>query len=172
MPIYEFYCQPCHTVYNFFARSTTNTKKPKCPKCGNKRLDKQVSRFAISKGLSESTQNETEDPFANMDESKMESVMAEMASVMGDEEGGGEEDPRKMATAMKKFFEATGMKPNASMLEAMVRMEAGEDPDKIDEDLGEAIDIDESGASGVNKLTEKIRRMLDRPKVDPELYDL
>ncbi len=98
MPIYEYYCKPCHTIFSFFARSTSNDKKPKCPKCGFKKLDKQVSRFAISKGLSEPSQAGGDDPFENMDESKMEAIMSEMASVMGDDEGnGGEEDPRKMA---------------------------------------------------------------------------
>ncbi len=173
MPIYEYYCKPCHTIYSFFARSTSNTNIPKCPKCGHKKLDRQVSRFAISKGLTESDQSGADDPFANMDESKMESIMAEMAATMGDDEGNdGEEDPRKMATVMKKFFDATGMKPNDTMMEAIRRMESGEDPDKIDEELGDAMDADDPFAQESGSISQRIRRFLDRPNVDPELYDL
>ncbi len=172
MPIYEYYCQPCHTIFSFFARSTAAVKPPKCPKCGAKKLEKQVSQFAISKGLQESDSSAADDPFANVDDSKMDQIMAEMASSMGDEDGqGGEEDPRKLASVMKKFFDAAGMKPNDAMVEAMRRMESGEDPDKIDEELGDALDADDPFNDESSKLKKRIRRMLDRPKVDPELYD-
>ncbi len=59
-----------------------------------------------------------------------------------------------------------------TMMEAMRRMEAGEDPDKIDEELGDAMDADDPFASESGSITQKIRRMLDKPNVDPELYDL
>ena len=84
MPIYEFYCPPCHTIYSFFARTLKQAIEPKCPKCGRKKLEKKISRFAISKGLAESSN--TPDPFENVDESKMEQLMSEMAPHM--EEGG------------------------------------------------------------------------------------
>ena len=99
--------------------------------------------------------------------------MAEMAASMGDEEGnGGEEDPRKMAAVMQKFFDATGVKPNDTMLEAMARMQAGEDPDKIDEDLGEAMDTDDPFDAENGTLKQRMQRYFDQPRIDPELYDL
>ena len=176
MAIYEFYCKPCHTVFNFYARSMAAAgRTPQCPKCGHTPLDKQVSRFAISKGLSEPAAGGMDDPFANMDESKMDSIMAEMAETFGDEEGeSGEEDPRKMAAVMKKFFDATGMPPNATMSEAIARMEAGEDPDKIDEELGDALDADDPFAAqtAAGRLRQRIRDLFNKPKIDPGLYDL
>ena len=175
MPIYEFYCQPCHTIYNFYARSSAAAERqPQCPKCGKKRLDKQVSRFAISKNLSEPTAGPADDPLANLDDAKMDQLMAEMADTFGDEEGeGGEEDPRKMAAVMRKFFDATGMPPTGAMAEAIGRMEAGEDPDKIDEQLGDALDSDDPfAATPAGRLRQRLREMMNRPKVDPELYDL
>ena len=175
MPIYEFYCQPCHTIYNFYARSSAAAERqPQCPKCGKKRLDKQVSRFAISKNLSEPAAGPADDPLANLDDAKMDQLMAEMADTFGDEEGeGGEEDPRKMAAVMRKFFDATGMPPTGAMAEAIGRMEAGEDPDKIDEQLGDALDSDDPfAATPAGRLRQRLREMMNRPKVDPELYDL
>ena len=34
MPIYEFYCPDCNTIFNFFCRRIVTDKKPACPKCG------------------------------------------------------------------------------------------------------------------------------------------
>ena len=169
MPIYEFYCPPCHTIYSFFARSINQPVAPKCPNCGRKKLEKKISRFAISKGLTESSS--TPDPFENVDESKMEQLMAEMAPHL--EEGGdGPEDPRQMADVMKRMFELTGMQPTGAMLEAMKRMEAGEDPDKVEEELGDVLDGEDPFASGESKLKGIHRRMTEAPNVDEEIYDM
>ncbi|MFM8396259.1 MAG: FmdB family zinc ribbon protein, partial [Pirellula sp.] len=37
MPIYEFYCPPCHTVYSFLSRRMQVPDKAACPKCGCKK---------------------------------------------------------------------------------------------------------------------------------------
>lgn len=173
MPIYEYYCSKCHTIFNFFVRSSSNTKKPQCPKCGKKDLEKQISRFAISKGLPEPTAD-GDDPFAGMDEEKMEKAMMEMA---GEIENVNEDDPRQMARVMKKLFDSTGIDPGDSIQEAIRRMEAGEDPDKIEEDMGDVLDTADpfaNASAGKTKggVQEKILRILGKPKVDPELYDL
>jgi len=147
----------------------SQTVAPKCPKCGGKKLDKKISRFAISKGLKES--DGTPDPFENVDESKMEQLMAEMAPHL--EEGGeGPEDPRQMANVMKRMFELTGMQPTGAMLEAMKRMEAGEDPDKIDEEMGDALDGDGDPFAPPESKAKRLSRFFEAPNVDPELYDL
>lgn len=173
MPIYEYYCSKCHTIFNFYVRSSTNDKKPQCPKCGKKNLEKQISRFAISKGLSEPTAS-ADDPFAGMDEEKMEQAMMGMA---GEFENMNEDDPRQMAKVMKKLFDSTGIDPGDSIQEAIRRMESGEDPDKIEEDMGAELDATDPFTQPTNKkgkgsMQDKIMRMLGRPKVDPELYDL
>ncbi|MGD2029649.1 MAG: zinc ribbon domain-containing protein, partial [Desulfobacterales bacterium] len=41
MPIYEFYCRDCNTIFNFFSKTINTTKKPKCPKCKTKTLTRQ-----------------------------------------------------------------------------------------------------------------------------------
>ncbi|MDH3358296.1 MAG: zinc ribbon domain-containing protein, partial [Desulfobacteraceae bacterium] len=48
MPIYEFYCEDCNTLFNFFSKTVNTTKKPKCPKCKTKTLSKQMSRVAFT----------------------------------------------------------------------------------------------------------------------------
>ncbi len=171
MPIYEFYCRPCHTVYSFFARSSSYNGKPICPKCGAKKLEKQVSRFAISKGLSEPSQAE-QDPFANVNEAQMEKLMAEMATTFGDEGGEGSENPQQMAQMMRKLFETTGMEPTGAMLEAMKRMESGEDPDKIDEEMGELLDGEEAAFGESTSVRGRLRRFVEPPNIDQGLYDL
>ena len=45
-----------------------------------------------------------------------------------------------MAKMMRKLSDATGMKFGESMEEAMRRMEAGEDPDKIEDEMGDLLD--------------------------------
>jgi putative FmdB family regulatory protein len=169
MPIYEYYCPPCHTIYSFFARTLSTPVDPTCPKCGKKKLEKKVSRFAISKGLTENAGSP--DPFENVDESKMEQLMAEMAPHM-DENSDGPEDPRQMAGLMKKMFEMTGMQPNGAMLEAIRRMEAGEDPDKIDEEMGDALDGEGDPFAPESSKQKRLARFFEAPNVDPELYDL
>lgn len=97
--------------------------------------------------------------------------MAEMAPHL--EEGGdGPEDPRQMAGLMKRMFELTGAEPNGAMLEAIKRMEAGEDPDKIDEEMGDALDADGDPFAPEPKKGKGLLRFLEPPNVDPELYEL
>ena len=75
MPIYEFYCSACHTIYNFLARTPKPRKRPTCPRCGRPRLERRASAFAISKGLPEPS---ADDGLGEIDDAKMERAMAEM----------------------------------------------------------------------------------------------
>jgi putative FmdB family regulatory protein len=49
VPVYEFYCCDCHTIFNFLSRQVNTEKRPSCPKCGRPELERQVSPFAVSK---------------------------------------------------------------------------------------------------------------------------
>jgi putative FmdB family regulatory protein len=171
MPIYEYYCRPCHTIYSFFARTTSTKTLPTCPKCGAKKLEKQVSRFAISKGLAEPTPAGN-DPFENVNEAQMEKLMAEMSATFGEDGEGGDENPQQMAQMMRKLIDTTGMQPSEAMLEAMRRMEAGEDPNKIEEEMGDFLDAEEPMFGETGGVQGRLRRFVEPPNVDPELYDL
>jgi putative FmdB family regulatory protein len=168
MPIYEFYCGDCHTIYNFFSRTFNTTKQPDCPRCHRPKLERQVSRFAISKGQrKESDQGDDELP--DLDEAKLERAMAEMER---DADGMNEDDPRQMARMMRKLYDAAGLQIGGGMEEAMRRLETGEDPDKIEEEMGDVLEGEEPlfGASGggIRGLARKLRP----PRVDETLYDL
>ncbi len=193
MPIYEFYCDRCHTIFNFFSRTINTTKRPKCPRCGRPRLERRVSRFAISKGRSESApdQGGEEDDLGlppGVDEARLERAFMELAD---EAEHLDEENPRQMATLMRKLFDKTGLPLGEAMQEAIRRMEAGEDPDQIEEDLGDRLEQEEESlfGEGAEVATEgklrgtpsgqqrkrtlrQLRNRLLPPKVDETLYDL
>ena len=44
MPIYEFKCQKCGHLFDYFARKV-NEKASKCPECGAAEVEKQFSTF-------------------------------------------------------------------------------------------------------------------------------
>lgn len=169
MPIYEFYCSDCHTVFNFLSRSINTTKRPACPRCGRPELERRVSRFAISKGRSDTPTPESEGLPAGMDESKMEQAMEELAR---DADGIDEENPQQMARMLRKLCESSGMPFGGKMEEAIRRLESGEDPDKIEEELGDFLDEEElfpgGGGGGLRGLSHKRKP----PRVDETLYDL
>lgn len=164
MPIYEFYCSDCHRIFNFLSRGVNTSKRPSCPKCRRPRIERKVSSFAISKGLSEPAA----DGMPDIDESKMERVMAELAR---DAEGMSEDDPRQMAGMMRKLYDATGLKMGGGMEEAIRRMEAGEDPDKIDQEMGDLLEEEDPFFAGGERSLRNLRRRLP-PSVDDTLYDL
>lgn len=162
MPVYEFYCRDCHTVFNFLSRRVNTDRRPACPRCRRPGLEKQVSVFAISKGRKE----EPVEGMPDLDESKMEAAMMALA---GEMEGMNEEDPRQMARFMRKFSEMTGMDLGGGMEEAMRRLEAGEDPEKIEEEMGDVFS-DENPFS--KEGFKGLRRKYVPPAHDDTLYSL
>jgi putative FmdB family regulatory protein len=167
MPIYEFYCHPCHTVYNFFSARVDTGTRPACPRCGLPELPRKPSRFATLKHGGEDA--EDGDPFAGFDDSRLEGAME---SLLSETEGlGDEEDPRAMARLMRRFSELSGLEMGDRMEEMTARLEAGEDPDALEEevgDLGDGESLDDFFRLK-KALGEGRRRRL---KVDEELYFL
>ncbi len=162
MPIYEYYCDACHVIFNFYSARINTSKIPSCPQCGKKELAKQISTFAtISKGKEES-----EDPFAGLDESKMEHAFE---SLMREAEHINEDDPRQMASLMRRFTESTGVHLGDSMEEAISRMEAGEDPEQVEKDMGELLNEDDFSLDSLKK---KVLRQGNAPAHDEKLYEL
>lgn len=170
MPIYEFYCPDNHKIYSFLARSLSQRDRvPRCPDNPSFRMEKRVSRFAFVKGVGETV---GPDPFAGMDETKMESFMAEMEREMsGMDENN--PDPRHMGRLMRKMSEAMGDKAPPEMREMIKRLEAGEDPEKLEDKFGD-LEAAGEGGEGVDLLAavKRIRAGLKAPVRDPKLYDL
>lgn len=165
MPIYEFYCHKCNTVYNFFSRSVNTEKIPNCPACKRVKLKRQMSVFAkISGGKDEGSEDGSMPP---IDESRMEKAMAMLAS---EADKISEDDPRQAADLMRKLSKATGMNMGPAMEEALRRMEHGEDPEAIEAEMGDLLESEEpflfdssQGKKGSKK---------PKPRVDETLYDL
>jgi len=162
MPIYEFYCKKCNTIYSFFSKSVNTDKIPFCPRCKTTKLKRQMSVFSTISGRSD----ESEDEMPPIDEAKMEKAM-EMLSREADKID--EDDPRQAATLMRKLSEATGLNLSSGMEEALSRLEMGEDPDKIEEEMGDLLESEDPFilASKGKKGTRR-----SKPQVDEKLYDL
>jgi putative FmdB family regulatory protein len=162
MPIYEFYCDKCNTVFSFFSRSVNTTKTPNCPQC-KKALRRQMSLFAkVSRG----NEAPMDDGMPQVDEAKMEKAMAMLA---GEAEKISEDDPRQAAQLMRKLTDATGLSLGAGMEEALHRLEKGEDPDQIEAEMGDLLEGEEPFAIEGKKM--KGRRK-PKPRVDETIYDL
>ena len=133
MPIYEFYCPQCHMIFNFFSRTINTEKVPPCPKCDRSKLERQMSSFAVIRGIKE----DQEDGLPDMDESKLEKAMTALAS---EAERINEDDPRQAAQLMRKLTDMTGLELGSGMEEALRRMEAGEDPEQIEAEMGDLLE--------------------------------
>lgn len=168
MPIYEFYCADCHTIYSFFSRRVDTKTIPACPSesCGRPALERQVSLFSMSKGRPDT---EGDDGLGDIDESRLESAMASLA---GEMEGIDEDDPRQAARLMRRLFDATGMNLSDNMQEAIKRMEAGEDPDRIEEEMGGLLEEEDPFTARPKRAIHDLRRKYLPPRVDEKLYDL
>jgi hypothetical protein len=102
-----------------------------------------------------------------IDEAKMEKAMSMLA---GEAENIREDDPKQAAQFMRKLTDVTGLNLGPGMEEALSRMERGEDPDKIEEELSSVLESEDP----FSLATPKGRRGSKRPKprVDETLYDL
>jgi putative FmdB family regulatory protein len=163
MPIYEFYCDDCNTIFNFFSRSINTTKKPKCPRCRRKTLSRRMSAFAVTGRVKEGGDGE-DLPF---DESRMEKAMQALA---GEAESINEDDPRQAANLMRKLTDMTGLELGPGMTEALRRMEQGEDPDQIEAEMGDLLEGEDPFQIGGKKSARGGRR--PPPRRDETLYDL
>ncbi len=164
MPIYEFYCSDCHTIFNFFSRTVNTKKNPTCPKCKKKKLSRQVSIFSFTGNASEDGALED----LPLDEGKMERAMQALA---GEADKINEDDPRQAADLMRKLTDMTGLKMGAGMDEALARMEKGEDPEQIESEMGDLLE-QEDILSLPGKKGKRVKKELPAPFKDETLYDL
>lgn len=142
MPIYEFACPKCRRIFSFLSKRVNPDRRPVCPKCGNKKMSKQISRFALSRKSKEPAAgsegaDEGGPPMPDFDDPRVARAMAEMERDM---EHLDENNPRHMARMMKKMKDL--MPPGSVPKEldtAIKRLEAGEDPENIEADMGDLL---------------------------------
>ena len=122
-----------------------------------------MSTFAIS-GKAKEEGDPDDLPF---DEAKMEKAMQMLAKEAGNMN---EDDPKKTADLLRKLSQISGMELGDSMHEALKRIENGEDPEKIEAEMGNILDHEDpflfsrKTKGGVNKKAP--------PRKDDTLYDL
>jgi putative FmdB family regulatory protein len=162
MPIYEFYCPGCHMIFNFFSKTVNTEKKPLCPQCRKIKLDRRMSVFSSLRNRG----SEDDTPMPDLDETKMEKAMSLLAS---EAEHLDEDDPRQAANLMRKLTDMTGMSLGPGMEEALKRMEGGEDPEKIEAEMGDLLEGEEP--FDFKEKTPKVSKV-PPPRVDEKLYDL
>ncbi len=168
MPIYEFYCPPCHTLYQFLARRIDTTSQPPCPDCA-RALKREVSAFAALRNRGDAAEGEGDDADFPIDEQRMEQAMSQMA---GDLEHIDESDPKQAAALMRKFSSLTGMRFKGGVEEAIARMEAGEDPESVEAELGDALEGDDPFEMAGETRGGRLRRLLTGPRRDPILHEM
>jgi hypothetical protein len=116
---------------------------------------KQMSRFAMVKGIQEPAgkvdESMGDEPMPDFDDPKILRAMGELERDM---EHIDENNPRHMAHMMKKMKDVLPPGPMPKELDiAIKRLEAGEDPEKIEADMGDVLGDgmggDDAGGGGM-----------------------
>lgn len=159
MPIREYACHGCRKILSFLVRGAED-KEPVCPHCGAGDLEKVMSRFAVkTTGKSRAPKPDSgvggpaldagggEGEPSPEQERRMETLMDQMGRDLDKID---ENDPRQIGRFLRKFGEASGEDLGPEFREAVGRLEAGEDPEKVEEQLSEAFGggEDEGDAAG------------------------
>ncbi len=163
MPIYEFYCEDCHIIFNFFSKTINTKKTPGCPKCDKKKLSKQMSSFAFTGRASESDGMD-DLPF---DEGKMEKAMQILAK---EADSINDDDPRQTVNLMKKISDVTGRELEKGMTEALERIENGEDPEQVEREMGDILESEDPFNFSDKRKAGTSKK--PAPQKDDTLYDL
>ena len=124
-------------------------------------MSRLFSRFAAApKGASQPKEEGADGPedLSPEQEARMERAMMSIAKDM---ESVDENDPRAMAGVLRRLTDAAGEPVDDATDEAIRRLEAGEDPDKVEEAMADAFPDDGSqGGHGGG------------PSYDDGLYDM
>jgi len=166
VPIYEYYCNKCNTIYQFFSRTINTDTIPKCPSCKRPKLERIMSAFATISDSSDEAEMGIDMP--DIDESKMQKAMSMLEKNMDKID---EDDPRQAAKLMRDLTSATGLEMGDSMEEALSRLEKGEDPENIEQEMGDLLEGDDQLFKKSHKARKK-KASTPKPKKDETLYEL
>jgi len=137
-------------------------KRPICPRCNKIYIERLISRFSVLKGAKEKDDISMPD----LDESKLQKSISLLEREVKDIN---EDDPKQAAYLIRKLVETTGLDLGSGIGEALRRMEAGEDPDQIEKEIGDILN-----EGNLFKATPKALQKVKRkpPERDETLYYL
>ena len=178
MPIHEFYCPQNHKIYQFYAKTLAQGRTvPRCPDNPKFKLEKMLSRFAVTGGAGEKPEAGAETGGDPAEDARMEAAMGAMEQEFSHVD---ESDPRAMGRMMRRMSELTGEKIDGEMEEVVRKLEEGADPESLEEQLGgggEGMGDERDGPPGSGPARDPAEPRA-RPKVrqgppvrDPKLYD-
>ena len=89
----------------------------------------------------------------------------------GEADNMNEDDPKQAADLMRKLTHMTGLKLGPGMEEALSRMESGEDPEKVEAEMGDLLETEDPFLLPGKKVRSPGGRRT-APLRDETLYDL
>ena len=93
-----------------------------------------------------------------------------MEALLPEAEAAGD-DPVAGAALVRKLYRSAGLPMNEAMEETLRRLERGEDPETLDEDIGSAFEASGASSTGSGGRTPASLRHR-APARDPELHEL
>ncbi len=162
MPIYEFYCPDCNTIFNFFSRRVNTQKIPSCPQCNRPELIRQMSIFARGGNLKDTEGN----PYPDLDEARLTRAMDMLAR---EAQHIDENDPRQAALLMRKVSQAAGLELGPKLEEALRKLERGESTEEVESEMEDMMGEDEFF---LPKEKTSLGGKRPRPSIDETLYEL
>lgn len=166
MPIYEFYSPDTNKIYSFFARRLSmGGRTPRCPDNPKARMERTLSRFAVTGRARENT------PTVGAADPRMDRVLGELQREMAgiDDKN---PDPRAIGQLMRRMSDATGQTMPDEMNQMIERLEAGEDPEKLESEFGDVLDNLNfpDSPTDLPGVTPRVRPRA--PQRDPVLYEM
>jgi putative FmdB family regulatory protein len=147
MPIYEYRCGTCGRRVSLFYQSirlaAAGAGAARCPQCGGAHLTRLVSRFNVGRPA-ERRADPADEPFDPEsadygDTMPPDDPMGGMGALGGVSEqtlaGMDEDDPRTIARWARQMQAETGEDLGPEFNTALGRIEAGEDPDRVMEEM-------------------------------------
>ncbi len=140
MPIYEYRCVNCHRRVSIFWRSISavDESKARCTYCGGNQLTRLASRVRVIRGGGNSETSSGTADGGDMDD--------RMMSELG---GLDENDPRSLGRFMRKMATERGEELGPEFDEIVGRLEKGEDPEKIEQSMGDVLGEPDGGMGGM-----------------------
>ena len=124
MPNYEYRCLNCRRRFEvFLSYSEYESRRVTCPHCKSEKVQRRIGRVRV----------------ARSDESRLEN-MADPGSLEGLED-----DPRALGRMMRQMSHEVGEEMGPEFNEVVGRLEAGQSPEQIEQDLPDLGAGDEMG---------------------------